>query len=159
MCLTTTGAHAGWAIGVADCAGDVTLEYFDEDGVSQGATLPANWKPCVQGVDGPEWAPDFDTLTYAAILNVDFDTSGYITTSINGPLTLTGSNYAPGREKAMRIVETGGASRSLAFPAAWVFVGSAAPTTLLANRTGLLRLISYTSAADGVVAQWEVQPT
>lgn len=50
MCLSTTGALIGWATGVADCDGDISFEYHNTSGVSQGTSLPANWQPCTPNI-------------------------------------------------------------------------------------------------------------
>lgn len=46
MCSSVTGQLVGWASAVADCDGDISFEYHNTSGVSQGSTLPANWQPC-----------------------------------------------------------------------------------------------------------------
>jgi hypothetical protein len=155
MCSTTTGAFLGWAIGTADCDGVIALEYFDEDGVTAGTTLPAGWKPCVQGEDGPSWTPVHSTLAYAASIDIDFAGSEYNTITLTGGLGLTGSNYAAATEIVVHIVGDG-SSNALSFPAAWVFV-STKPTTIAANKVGILRLICFGATAADVVASWEVQ--
>jgi hypothetical protein len=157
MCDDVTFDQEGWAIGVADCDGVVTLEYFDVDGVSLGGTLPAGWRTCVQGVPGPTWSPTQETLTFATPTNIDFSNAAwYKTLSINGNLTLTASNYAVATELNIRIVETGASSRTLTFPATWVWV-TTMPTALAANKTALLNLISYGTTEANVVARWWVQ--
>ena len=157
MCDDTTFDQLGWAIGVADCDGDVSLEYFDVDGVSQGGTLPAGWRTCVQGVPGPTWTPTQTTLTFATPTDIDFSNAAwYKTLSINGNLTLTASNYAQATELNIRIVETGAALRTLTFPTNWVWV-TTKPANIAASKTGLLNLISYGTTEADVVARWWVQ--
>ena len=39
-----------------------------------------------------------------------------------------------------------------------MFVGSAAPANIAANKTGILRLISVGTTDQSVMAQWTVQP-
>lgn len=46
MCSSVTGAFVGWGTGVADCDGNMSFEYFNTSGASQGTSLPANWQPC-----------------------------------------------------------------------------------------------------------------
>jgi hypothetical protein len=46
MCSTVDDSLVGWATARTDCDGNVTIEYFDTNGVSQGGTLPANWGVC-----------------------------------------------------------------------------------------------------------------
>lgn len=158
MCNTTTGVFEGWAISSVDCDGTIALEYFDEDGLTQGTTLPATWKPCVQGETGPEWTPSHATETYAAIVDVDFSQEEFLTIPVSGDLELTGSNYAAAAQIHIRLTESGSASRSLTFPAGWVFVGSAAPSTLAADATAQLTLTAYGATETDVIARWEVTP-
>lgn len=160
MCSSITGSQVGWTVGTVDCDGStVSIEYFNTSGVSQGTTLPANWQPCIQGEIGPAWSPTLDIIPYAATVNIDFDDAEYISINdVSGNLTLTGSNYNAPRELVVRLVESGGASRTLTFPASWKFLGAAAPASLAANKTGILRLIGFDSNATGVMAIWTVQP-
>lgn len=156
MCDTTTGELVGWAIGSTDCDGStISLEYFDEDGVTAGTTLPAGWKPCVQGLDGPVWTPAYSALTYAAIVNIDFAGAEFQEIALTGNLELTGSNYvSPSQIKV--ILRADASTRTLTFPAGWVFVGTA-PANIAADKTGVLTLISTGVVEADVVASWEVE--
>lgn len=157
MCHDTTGVFQGWAIGVADCDGATTFEYYDEDFVSQGTTLPTNWTTCVQGEAGPAWEPTQSALVYATPVDIDFsDDEWYRTLSINGNLTFTGSSYQAATELNIRITETGGAVRTLTFPSGWIWYTSK-PSTLAANKSGLLNLISYGTTEGNVAARYWVQ--
>lgn len=156
MC-NSSGVQQGWAIAVATCDGVVSLEYFDVDGASEGVSLPAGWIPCIQGEPGPEWSPVHTDIPYAASVNVDFQSSEYLSIDdVTGNLEFTGSNYTAAREITIRVVETGGASRVLTFVSAWEFVG-AKPTTIGANKTALLILRCFGNTAASVVADWEVE--
>lgn len=157
MC-NASNVQVGWATAVADCDGDVEIEYWNTSGVSQGASLPAGWKPCIQGEVGPEWAPAYDNITYAASVNIDFAAEEYVEIDLTGPLTLTGSNYNVPKTIYVLLKEVGSASRVLAFPSDWKFLGSVAPTTLASNKRGVLTLHCWGTAATDVTAVWEVQP-
>ena len=158
MCLDTTGEQAGWAIAVSTCDGAVSLNYYDVDGADLGGDLPTNWMPCTQGLPGPEWAPTHTTTTYASSINIDMAGAEYVSVpNITGNLTVTATNYSSAREIIARFVETGGSSRTLTWPVGWVWVGSAAPTSIAANKTGKLTLVSFGTSASSVVARWEVQ--
>lgn len=155
MCDVDTGEQLGWAIAVAACDGDVTLEYFDVDGVSEGGSLPADWKPCIQGVPGAEASFTHTDLAYSGTVDISFtDADYYSIDDVSGNLTLTGSDYGSAREVAIRLVETGGSSRTFTPPSGWKWVGST-PTFIGANETVLIRAISFTAAGSGVVASWE----
>lgn len=159
MCDETTGAQVGWAIAVATCDGEVTLTYYDVDGVVEGTTLPTDWKSCLQGLQGPEWSPTHTTTNYAASIDIDFAGAEFVSIpNITGNLTVTASNYAAAKQIIGRFVETGGSSRTLTWPANWVWVGSAAPASIGANKTAKLTLVSFGITASAVLARWEVQP-
>lgn len=157
MCNTTTGVHVGWAVGVADCASDIAIQYFNTSGVSQGLTLPLTWKPCVQGEDGPEWAPTYAALTYAASVNIDFATDEYKSVVLTGNIAFTGTNYAQAREIVVMVHNSGVVSRTITIDSDWVVVGSAAPTALAAGKKAILRLIALGATDTTVVATWQVQ--
>ena len=97
-----------------------------------------------------------ETLIYAATVNLDFRGFGAKRLDLAGNLTLTTSNIGIGRELLVRIVADGSA-RTLAFPAGWRFVGGAAPASIGANKTALLRLWCFGLSEDEVVAQWLVE--
>jgi hypothetical protein len=87
--------------------------------------------------------------------DVDFTEDELQEISIAANTTFTGTNYAIGRSKTIKII-TDGTLRTLAFPASWVFVGTK-PTAQAASKTGILTLTSYTAAEAGVVAAYAVQ--
>ena len=97
-----------------------------------------------------------ETLIYAATVNLDFRGFGAQRLDLAGNLTLTTSNLGIGRELLVRIVADGSA-RTLAFPAGWTFVGGAAPASIAADKTALLRLWCFGLSEDEVVAQWLVE--
>jgi hypothetical protein len=61
MCSSATGDLVGWGAGWTDCDGNVSIEYFNTSGVSQGGTLPANWEPC---------KPTYASTTVTAIVEL-----------------------------------------------------------------------------------------
>lgn len=148
------GVMVGWAIGVADCAGTVELEYFDYDGGSEGGSLPAGWKPCVQGERGPAYAASIDTLTYSSTTNIDFAGADFQLVTLTGDVIFSGSNYSSPKEITV-IVSADAGTRELTFPGAWVFA-SDKPVDIASNTTGVLHLISTTTSASGVIATWTV---
>lgn len=89
---------------------------------------------------------------------IDFTGSGLLNHSIGsgaGTVTYTGANYAAGTSITVRV--TNDASNcNLNFPSQWKFVGYK-PTVILANKTAILSITSFTNAADGCVAAWAVQ--
>lgn len=156
MCDSTTLEHVGWAVGITDCDGVIVIEYFDVDGVSEGATLPTDWQPCVQGEAGPAWEPTQSALSYTTPTDIDFgDDEWFRVIDIGGNLTLSGSNYQSAVELTILIREAGGAPRTLTFPTDWVWL-TTKPTTIAANKDAILKLNSFGTAATDVYARYWV---
>lgn len=87
---------------------------------------------------------------------VDFSaTTLYRTLSISANTTFTGTNYAVGKQQVY-FVTSDGTLRTLTFPANWVFMGPE-PADIAASKTGVLSLLSTTTADTGVRAAWAVQ--
>jgi hypothetical protein len=100
-----------------------------------------------------------DELSYAASVALDFAPTikSAQTITLAGNLTLTTSNLASGRVKLIRIVADA-SERTVAFPAGWKFLASAAPSTIAASKTALLWLFAFGTADGDVVASYAVQP-
>ena len=104
-------------------------------------------------VEAKRLAVQQDALASAATVNLDFRSFGTKRLDLAGNVTLTTSNLGIGREMLARL-KADGSTRALAFPAAWKFVGGAAPASLAANKTALLRLWCFGLSEDEVVALW-----
>lgn len=99
--------------------------------------------------------PSFRTST-ASTETLDFSTGEEIVRSTRaGTLAFSGSNYTAGVTKTV-IWSGGSSSRSVSFPAGWKFV-SFKPTTLAANKIGVLSVAAYGTAESDVVAAWAVE--
>ncbi len=94
---------------------------------------------------------DLSTATTA----LDFANDELQEISISASTTFTGTGYAIGKTKVIKIT-TDGTLRTLAFPSGWVFIG-AKPTDQAASKTGILSITSFTTAEAGVVASYAVQ--
>jgi hypothetical protein len=81
--------------------------------------------------------------------------TGLYTRTAAGNITFTGSNYRIGSIKTVRVIP-GASSRNLTFPASWVFVG-VKPTSVAANKTGILTVTSFGTTEGDCVAAWAVQ--
>src|SRR4051812_26918737 len=102
-------------------------------------------------------------LVYGTTVNLDFagipyGSEGfqrqYTSLALMGNVTFTTSNSDSGRFMIVRLL--GDSSiRSMTFPG-WKFVGGAAPATLGANKTGLLKLWGYGTTDADIVAEWSV---
>lgn len=91
-------------------------------------------------------------------ITFDFNQEQFIDiNTLQAALTIASANLAAGRWLHVRIV-CDGTLRNLTFPGGWVFVGSAAPASIAASKTGLLSLRSYGTTDANVVATWLVQP-
>lgn len=100
---------------------------------------------------------DHNTITYAATVNLDMAalTGLFRTISLTGNLELTSSNRATGRNLTLRLVADA-SSRTLTFPAAWVFVGTK-PSSIAANKTGILSLSFFGTGDADCIAAYGVQ--
>lgn len=87
--------------------------------------------------------------------DVDFIEDELQEISISANTTFTGTNYATGKSKAIKIT-TDGTERTLTFPSGWVFIGTK-PTSQAASKTGVLSLTCFSGVEAGVVASYAVQ--
>lgn len=104
-------------------------------------------------------APNYDiqvaTLASSSI-SLDFSSgTGLATRAVNENVSFTGANYRAGAIKTVRLVN-GSTLRNITFPAGWVFLGSK-PTTIAANKTGVLTVTSFDVDEANCVAAWSVQ--
>jgi hypothetical protein len=96
-------------------------------------------------------------ITYAASVSVSLNTA-FQTIALTGNLTIAQTaGRASGAYVTLRIVADG-SLRNLTFTPAWVWIGSAAPASIAANKTGLLELWCYGGNETDIVARWTVQP-
>jgi hypothetical protein len=111
------------------------------------------------GADGVDFAASYSTLGYAATVNIDLTSAyTYLQISLTGDLELTTSNRAAARNKVIFLV-CDGSNRSLTFPVGWTFVNSTGePTTLTANKTGVLSIVCRDGNDSGVLACYTEQP-
>jgi hypothetical protein len=96
------------------------------------------------------------TIEFSVAPDLDFAGSVLQTIDLTDDVTFTTSNKGAGRALTVRI-NSDSSVRALAFPAGWVFVGAAAPVSIAADKTALLRLYCYGTADTDVVARYEVQ--
>lgn len=104
------------------------------------------------GQSAKSYVAPLTTLTYAATTDIVMS-STLNTVSLTGNVTFTTSAKAAGQFVTVRVV-CDGSNRTLTWPGTWVWVGSTAPATLLANKVGLLSLICFGTADSDVVASW-----
>jgi hypothetical protein len=88
-------------------------------------------------------------------VELNFSEDRIVTRTATGAVSVTGVNYTAGKSITLRIVP-GSSSRSLSFPAAWNFV-SFKPTTIAADKTGVLAVTAFGNVESDAVAAWAVQ--
>jgi hypothetical protein len=98
-----------------------------------------------------------EALAYATNVSLNFQTFGGKRLTLAGNVTFSATGHLFGAYMVVRIV-CDGTNRTLAFPAGWRFVGAAAPTTINAAKTALLRLWCFGTNDAEVVAQYAVEP-
>jgi hypothetical protein len=97
----------------------------------------------------------FRTST-SATETLDFSLGDEVVRSTReGALTFAASNYTAGVSKTV-VWNGGGTTRTVTFPAGWVFV-SVKPTSLAANKRGILSVVSHGTAEGDVTAAWAAQ--
>lgn len=87
---------------------------------------------------------------------LDMSSNEIQTISLSGNTTFTTSNRATGRTKMVKIL-CDGTGRTLTWPAGWIFVGAAAPTSIAANKTAILTITCFGSNDSDIVAGYAVQ--
>lgn len=107
------------------------------------------------GFNVPAVTPTVTTLTYAASVALNF-TLPLQDIALTGDITLTTSNLAAGRSVLLRIL-CDATPRNFTFPG-WHFNGAAAPASIAASKTALLRLTAWGSADANVTAEYYVEP-
>lgn len=80
----------------------------------------------------------------------------YQSIALTGGITFATSNRAAGRTVTVKL-SAGGSSRALAWPS-WIFVGSAAPTTLAANKSAVFTVTMFDATDAGAIAAYAAQP-
>lgn len=107
---------------------------------------------------------DIDTLENASLavdtagsdsVTLDFSVDRLVNRTATGSITVSGTNYTAGKSITLRIVP-GSSSRNISFPADWKFV-SFKPTSVAANKVGVLAVTCFGNSAADAVAAWAVQ--
>lgn len=89
-------------------------------------------------------------------INLNFSSgTGLHTRSANGDMAISASSYTIGATKTL-FITCDSTARNLTFPSSWIWVGSK-PSSILANRTGVLTVTSLGTAEANAVASWVVQ--
>lgn len=97
-------------------------------------------------------------LSYSASVVLDFDITlpAYRDLTLAGDVTFTTANLKGGRAIVIRIA-AGASLRDFTFPAGWVFLTSAAPASIAANKTGVLSITAFGATDATVIAAYAVE--
>jgi hypothetical protein len=98
-----------------------------------------------------------EAVPYAGNTVLNFGSFGTKRIALAGNVAFSAVGMGFGVSLVLRIV-CDGTARTLTWPAGWKFVGSAAPTSIAANKTALLRLWCFGTTDNDVVAQYLVEP-
>ena len=159
---TVTGAYtaAGMTMATARVLGRTTASSGAVEEITVGTGLSLTAGTLTSTVSSADFLPTTftaSTITYAATVDLDMSAlaGGYRTISLTGNLELTTLNRAAGRQVTLRLV-CDATTRTLTFPAAWVFLGTK-PSTLAASKTGVLSLSFFGVNNADCVAAYGVQ--
>lgn len=89
---------------------------------------------------------------YGATVNLNFSQAEFQRVALLGNVTFTASDIQAGSRITL-VIEAGAGPRNLTFPA-FTFLGSAAPTSIAANKIGLLELFSSGETVAGILARY-----
>lgn len=98
----------------------------------------------------------FAVLAYSATPAVNFNGATLQECTLTGNATFSSSNLAAGARVTL-ILRCDGTGRTIGFPGAWRWTGTA-PTTIAANKVGRLVLEVTGTTDSSVVATWTVEP-
>lgn len=97
--------------------------------------------------------PEISVLSPASgQVTVDFSAEPLRIHTLSGDASYVSAGLAPGKSVTLW-VSSGGAQRTVSFPAEWKFV-SARPTTLAANKTAVLAITAFGGTDAQCVAAW-----
>jgi hypothetical protein len=100
---------------------------------------------------------DWTTVSaVAGIVTLDLAANDALQHLLTGNVTLT-AILPRGFKRATVLVVGDTVSRNLTWPSAWRWVGSAAPASLAANKSGVLELFIFDDNDSSVLARWSVQ--
>jgi hypothetical protein len=124
-------------------ATDTILQAIQKLDGNDAAKLPITFTP--------------STITYASTVDLDMAALAgqYCTISLTGNLELTALNRAAGRQVTLRLL-CDATTRTLTFPAAWVFLGTK-PSSLAASKAAVLSLTFFGANNADCVAAYGVQ--
>jgi hypothetical protein len=97
------------------------------------------------------------TLTWAASIQIHFANYARYRVTLAGNTTFTSTGWLVGAEPEVHIT-CDATLRTLTWPAAWVWVGAAAPANIAANKRAVLKLLCVGTNESDVRARWLAEP-
>jgi hypothetical protein len=91
------------------------------------------------------------------VVTLDLTAKDVLQHTLTGNVTFT-AILPRGFKRATVLVVGDTVSRTLTWPSPWRWVGSAAPTSLAANKSAILELLIFADNDGSVLARWSVQP-
>lgn len=98
-----------------------------------------------------------EAIVYAAAIALNFNSFGVKRINLAGNLSLSAINQLNNQQMVVRL-ESDASLRTLTFPGAWRWIGSAAPANIAANKVAMLWLWSFGTQETDIVAYYLVQP-
>lgn len=161
-------AGSGSRMVVADAAGAITATAVYGaasllTGYTSGAGTVAGTDTILQAVQklngNVALKADLDTyavLTYATTITIGFTQDALKSVTITANTTFATASLTAARSRVLRII-CDATSRTFTWPGTWVWIGNAAPTSIAANKTAILSLMSFGTTDADVVAAYSVQ--
>lgn len=100
-----------------------------------------------------------DTMPYSAVRMLNFRERDYRTLLLDGNIIFGAQGHAPAKSIVVRIRNLSGTlSRTVSFPASWIFLGDPGrPTSIAPSRTAVLSVTSFGTSDGDVIAAWSAQ--
>ncbi len=151
--------NPGDALTQQEIKGPLYLSGGDGDHIALSVDHPTFVGELTAGVfcEAKRLAIQQETLAYAGTVHLDFNSFGGKRLALAGNVSFTSGAFGFGKEMLVRIVGDT-VLRTLTWPAAWKWVGAAAPANIAATKIGLLQLWCFGVSEGDVVARWLVEP-
>lgn len=101
----------------------------------------------------------YSQLGYSAVRYLSFKEDDYRSILLSGNITFAAQHHSPAKSITVRVRNLSGTlSRSLSFPASWIFLGTQGrPSAIGPSKTGILSITSFATSDADIIAVWAVQ--
>lgn len=96
-------------------------------------------------------------VSYGAVITVTFGTQEWNTLSLTGDIAIQTANRSDGQELSIAITADS-STRNFTWSESWVWIGGYAPSSIGANKRGILSLRCFGTLETDVYASWSVEP-